>query len=460
MSQLPAAKDSTRLHGKPPRLRSACNQCYSAKVKCSGERDGCGRCKALRTECIYTESRVGKVPGVRSKKKNSEKEPHRVASNAPPVDGGSIDVFVDLLTRSPKSHALNTPQPDLGPWSQAWVRSEEWVSDVPGLDATLSNFSGILAGTPNDEHRLIDHHDVDPARYHTGSMGDLSPPSVADSSTRSGSIVASSVRRPPASTNRPGHPSPAHGSIPLDIGGTILPTPPSVGAGTPSTRGTKRRRQAADEPDLELDSEAESEPYLEPDLEERTSVQTSAKLDSRCVLVCTHILATLENYLLSELKTLDLILEVTRKAAAELQNLIRIQEQSCGDRCILLFGIILAQMIDLLEAGAKSVDENSADVLGSGVLASLPASFVSSMAFSAFSLSAEQRSWQSRLIRREYHHVGAILSSVIGLARRGPQGASSTAETVEQRTQYLTRLERKLKDLEEREKERGDVRGP
>ncbi|KAF2789635.1 hypothetical protein K505DRAFT_378094, partial [Melanomma pulvis-pyrius CBS 109.77] len=59
---------------KPPKLRSACNQCNAAKVKCSGDRRGCTRCVGLNVECIYLESRVGKVQGVRAKRKKFQPE--------------------------------------------------------------------------------------------------------------------------------------------------------------------------------------------------------------------------------------------------------------------------------------------------------------------------------------------------------------------------------------------------
>ncbi|CAI6334456.1 unnamed protein product [Periconia digitata] len=60
-----------------PKLRSACNQCCAAKVKCSGDRTGCERCVNMGTACVYQESRVGKVPGIRAKRRRiqSESEP-------------------------------------------------------------------------------------------------------------------------------------------------------------------------------------------------------------------------------------------------------------------------------------------------------------------------------------------------------------------------------------------------
>lgn len=38
-------------------------------MKCSGERTGCERCRNQGSQCIYQESRVGKVPGIRAKKR-------------------------------------------------------------------------------------------------------------------------------------------------------------------------------------------------------------------------------------------------------------------------------------------------------------------------------------------------------------------------------------------------------
>ncbi|KAI9375782.1 hypothetical protein BJX61DRAFT_539513 [Aspergillus egyptiacus] len=52
---------------RPPKLRSACNECHAAKVRCSGEKTGCQRCANLRLKCAFSISRIGKVPGKRSK---------------------------------------------------------------------------------------------------------------------------------------------------------------------------------------------------------------------------------------------------------------------------------------------------------------------------------------------------------------------------------------------------------
>ncbi|KAI0404160.1 hypothetical protein F4802DRAFT_255776 [Xylaria palmicola] len=67
---VPVQKPAGRL--KPTRLRNACNGCCTAKVKCSGERSGCARCRGTGISCLYLESRAGKVPGIRAKKKQTQ----------------------------------------------------------------------------------------------------------------------------------------------------------------------------------------------------------------------------------------------------------------------------------------------------------------------------------------------------------------------------------------------------
>lgn len=86
---------------RPVKLRSACNQCCTAKVKCSGERSGCERCRNTGTRCIYLESRVGKVPGIRAKKKpiqdhQTQQLQHMVSSSmerseSPPDESTGLD---------------------------------------------------------------------------------------------------------------------------------------------------------------------------------------------------------------------------------------------------------------------------------------------------------------------------------------------------------------------------------
>ncbi|KAA8917093.1 hypothetical protein TRICI_000765 [Trichomonascus ciferrii] len=42
--------------GKRPRVSRACEGCRTRKIKCDGEKPGCGNCRAHDLECVYTES--------------------------------------------------------------------------------------------------------------------------------------------------------------------------------------------------------------------------------------------------------------------------------------------------------------------------------------------------------------------------------------------------------------------
>jgi len=65
---MPASMPALGSDGKPIKLRAACNSCFSAKVRCDGNKDSCKRCIDKHLKCVYSESRVGKVVGKRRKR--------------------------------------------------------------------------------------------------------------------------------------------------------------------------------------------------------------------------------------------------------------------------------------------------------------------------------------------------------------------------------------------------------
>ncbi|RYP13123.1 hypothetical protein DL767_010882 [Monosporascus sp. MG133] len=62
---------------RPVRFRSACDGCNASKTKCSGETTGCVRCSSLQLRCHYSESRVGRVPGIRGRNRRREDQEQR-----------------------------------------------------------------------------------------------------------------------------------------------------------------------------------------------------------------------------------------------------------------------------------------------------------------------------------------------------------------------------------------------
>ncbi|KAF2446662.1 hypothetical protein P171DRAFT_512465, partial [Karstenula rhodostoma CBS 690.94] len=373
---------------KNPKLRSACDQCNLSKVKCSGHRDGCTRCRNLRVECVYGESRVGKVQPPRKRKKS---EQHTVSIESPiRIDEGSLEVALQQW-----------PSDTWG--ATSWEGDTLSLNDMfENLDATVDTNNNSSADDTLDSMISLDALGSQPSpasRLLSGSSTTSSRDSalsILESNRNSGSSVTPKVPHP-------------------------LPTLPSS-TNLPSSR-----------------TAAQSEPIL-----------TRSKMDSKCFLACTQILITLENYIVSELKALDLILSVVRKACDELRRLIQYQQESRCDRCLFLFVATMHQVVELLDAGSRCMNDNEDahhDMPGA-----LNSGFIPSFGFGGFSVSAEdQRSWKVHLIRRETQHVDEAFKCLVALSKLGPPSCAPTdPESVKQRENCITGLQTRFKEICER----------
>ncbi|KAI0517012.1 hypothetical protein F5B22DRAFT_605865 [Xylaria bambusicola] len=153
---------------RPVKLRNACNACCSAKVKCSGERTGCTRCRANGSSCLYLESRAGKVPGIRAKKKHShsqaledyradgtpsnENSPSDRGNAFPDIDGSAATTDpvswcdwnfdgTELDTNSPQEPSIEVA-PHILRKESSVSHSSQVVSSTPGVyEASVENHS-------------------------------------------------------------------------------------------------------------------------------------------------------------------------------------------------------------------------------------------------------------------------------------------------------------------------------
>ncbi|KAI0401582.1 hypothetical protein F4802DRAFT_422397 [Xylaria palmicola] len=134
---------------RPVKLRSACNQCCAAKVKCSGEKTGCTRCRNTGADCIYQESRVGKVPGIRAKRRKDHGEKPARPQGKTVFTTTQTSVTATPTTESSlHSHDHND--------TMSWVT--DWRLDGPGtatLDLleeldTTSNMNSVHTSTGED----------------------------------------------------------------------------------------------------------------------------------------------------------------------------------------------------------------------------------------------------------------------------------------------------------------------
>ncbi|KAF2690566.1 hypothetical protein K458DRAFT_60637 [Lentithecium fluviatile CBS 122367] len=391
---------------KPPRLRAACNQCNAAKVKCSGERSGCGRCQSLRVDCIYVESRVGKVQGVRLKRKKPEPETVTVGETTR-SRSNSTQAAEDERTDEPETNGSTVPDvPSPKPQLQG---SRDQL--LPGWSPRQWSWDDSLL--PFDAPGSIFHHEDG-----TMGMGNGEPSSTTSASaceSRLSSIDFSSL----GTADLPPQPS-----NPLLSASSF-----SSLNRTPSLRST------------------------EPVSNERP--RAKAKIDSKCVLALANILINLENYLLSDLRVLDLILNTVRSVTEEIRNIVHYQQKSRCDRCMFLFITIMHQVVILLEAGASVVFEAEAvehdrEGMLDGATNLIPMGRFGFGAFSSFN-AEEQLSWKIHRIRKECQNSGELLAQIVALAKLGPRDTPlATPEQVEERIKCFTGLQSRIKALSDK----------
>ncbi|KIW37372.1 uncharacterized protein PV06_10416 [Exophiala oligosperma] len=132
---------------KPIKLRAACNQCFSAKVRCDGNKQGCRRCLEKRLSCVYSESRVGKVVGKRRKrplpeqKGNVTSQPWIVNGTACPVQSIPSPAASHGSEDPPKAHHCSAPS-----WSTSSSSSTFSATPDQGLmtfDETTETLNAI-----------------------------------------------------------------------------------------------------------------------------------------------------------------------------------------------------------------------------------------------------------------------------------------------------------------------------
>ncbi|KAI1439021.1 hypothetical protein GGR50DRAFT_637044 [Xylaria sp. CBS 124048] len=337
---------------------------------------------------------------------------------------GSLNIVEARITPSaPTRHSFSHPVQPTNSWSEPWEPVEDWASSAQMLDETFTGLNNLLgdedlglgANTPTSGGQPDDgSHATTGAETIHCSLGTIMDVSVSSSPSDSASVASTRHQIDRNGDTTPLSPS----NISPDLG-FGLPTPHSLSDSAPHPT---------------------QKPQLVPASVSQTQMgeKELARLDSRCVLACTHIIATLESYLLLDLKALDLILEATRKATNELEKLVHLQAQSRRGRCILLFTAALSQITELLHIGTKQLPDAGAGPEDK-LIPGLQLAFMPTLGFSAFSFAAEeQSSLRLSLIRRECRHVERILASVEALAGKG---------MVEQRTTCLKSIKQKLDEM-------------
>ncbi|KAL3457217.1 hypothetical protein BJX64DRAFT_293387 [Aspergillus heterothallicus] len=148
--------DPTSSSKRPPKLRSACNECHAAKVRCSGEKTGCQRCGNLHLKCAFSISRIGKVPGKRSK---ANRVAAAASTTSAPISTATSSMLTPVMSpplltpahsyESPRSFGgRNVPIP-----ATSYPFPQEYQTGIPSLTSEATHphiIQGYSQSNPED----------------------------------------------------------------------------------------------------------------------------------------------------------------------------------------------------------------------------------------------------------------------------------------------------------------------
>ena len=158
--------------------------------------------------------------------------------------------------------------------------------------------------------------------------------------------------------------------------------------------------------------------------------QRRPQLDSPYILQLCSIIEGLENYISSELKALDLILNVVKYAVTQLTEIFH-HQQSLSIRTMPLLTTIMYQILELLEAGCKEFFSNVNHLLSRSPGRATTEKDLG-FAFGIFKPQAqEQTDWKARMVLRDLHQCSELLQKItavsVAVARQENQSRPAAA---------------------------------
>jgi hypothetical protein len=361
------------------------------------------------------ESKVGKVQGVRTKRKKTEVESVQSDdgtvshSNSATIRNEDDDDNEErdrnrgeLAVSSLPSPKRRLPDPEdqgpLQPWSPG---SWSWNNDFFPLDGSMTSI-------------------------YTGETG-LSSTSETTSDQLSSSITPSSIRTSLA-------------SVDCNNIGNSTNTSSIQSFATPISISSISQQPSV----------AVSAIPQPPDIMSPQRQQALAARNSKCVLALANIVVTLENYIINNLKVLDLIITSVRSVAEEMRKVLQHQRELRSERCMFLSTTIMHQVIELLEAGANDVFERERAEQGHTGASDDFLDFTPKIGFGALSTFnvEEQRAMKINVLRRECQNMEEVLGQLIALAKLGPIASLPlTPAEMDDKAKCFSGLQIRLKEL-------------
>ncbi|KAF2204310.1 hypothetical protein GQ43DRAFT_460840 [Delitschia confertaspora ATCC 74209] len=398
LTPLSQSSSSSQKSGpRPIKLRSACNQCCAAKVrltiKCSGQRTGCDRCQNLGTPCIYMESRVGKVPGIRGKRRKTQSgENQHVGQNT-----GAVS---DLVTTG-RGHEKDSFEDE-------------------GDDQTISWATEPQVNASDEDGDFIDHSNT----HSSHSSSHVVDTSTSNFQSSSNTLIGSSTSDFSV--------LPTMG---FNLDELLMSTTP---LNSPHQTQSASLNQTSDSLGIFKNSVTQDQ-------------QQKNAIDSECVVECCQMISDLESYIVADLRAFKIILGIVREGFAKLQELIGFQQTSRNLRCMMLFATIMYQIHHLLESCHARLASEGEDGLPTSAASRSLGLRKSGLGLGKFCIDAEEQStWRSEIILKEVHQGVEVLRMIKALAGVGPDGFNPETPQEKAREHCYVDIELCWKDLAER----------
>lgn len=178
-----------------------------------------------------------------------------------------------------------------------------------------------------------------------------------------------------------------------------------------------------------------------------TSQRMKNSTDSQFVIDCTQIISDLENYIVADLKSFKIVLGLVKRALEKLTLLGDMQKSSRNMRCIILLTAIMYQIVELLDVCQEMVSEET-ERQASATFSLRPSGLLlPGLGLGDFGIDAEeQKAWRSQMVLKEVRQASEVLRSMKKLAGIGPNFSSQSEQGLS-REHCFVDLEFRLTDL-------------
>lgn len=168
-------ESTSKRTAKHPKLRSSCDACGNAKLKCDRAQPECGRCVSLAQPCVYSISKkTGRTARSSKQLANQQSTAAEVVDNDPPSDvmgtPAAPSAFSDNLDA--------TIRPSAGDWDPPHSRAEEMITSMTQETLDEMQLDRFLQHTDWSSLRLDDNLSSDPQQPQTLSGMDMSNPEL------------------------------------------------------------------------------------------------------------------------------------------------------------------------------------------------------------------------------------------------------------------------------------------